>query len=115
VHHLGELPHGHLIASACAAAAVMAIPSRHEGMPNSILEALAADRPVVLTDNHSMDFALPARVATEVNSSDAIAIRKAVMNFVHQPPPSGAARSVVKHLNWDAVGDQLKSIYQRLL
>ena len=114
VHHLGELPHGELIASACAACAVVAIPSRHEGMPNSILEALAADRPAVLTNNHTMDFALPADVAAEVAPDDHAAIRRSVTRFLEQPPAPGRARSAVSALSWDVVARQLEEIYRRL-
>jgi len=115
VHYLGDLPHGELIASACAASAVVAIPSRHEGMPNSILEALAADRPVVLTDNHTMDFALPASVATQVSADDHEAIRRAVTGFLANPPAPGMARAVVADKSWDTVAQQLEDIYKRVL
>jgi glycosyltransferase involved in cell wall biosynthesis len=115
LHYLGELPHGELIASACAACAVVAIPSRHEGMPNSILEALAADRPVVLTNNHTMDFALPADVAQEVAPDDHAAIRDAVMRFVTTPPKPGLARAVVAQMSWDGVAEKLAGIYTKVL
>jgi len=115
VHYLGELPHGELIASACAASAMVAIPSRHEGMPNSILEALACDRPAVLTDNHTMDFALPANVAAQVAPDDYEAIRRAVTGFLAHPPAAGLARAVVADKSWDTVAKQLEDIYQGLL
>jgi glycosyltransferase involved in cell wall biosynthesis len=115
VHYLGELPHGELIASACSACAVVAIPSLHEGMPNSILEALAADRPVVLTDNHTMDFELPTDVAAQVASADAAAIRRAVLGFLERPPSPGRARSVVAQMSWDRVATQLEQIYRGVL
>lgn len=115
VHYLGELPHGEMIASAYAAAAVVAIPSRHEGMPNSILEALASDKPAVLTDNHTMDFELPAEVAREVAPDDHAAIREAVTGFLAKPPAPGRARSVVAHMSWDAVAEQLEGIYRGLV
>ena len=114
VHYLGELPHGELIASACAACAVVAIPSRHEGMPNSILEALASDRPAVLTNNHTMDFDLPADVARQVAPDDHAAIRRAVTDFLKQPPAPGLARAVVAGMSWDAVAEQLEAIYARV-
>lgn len=114
VHYLGELPHGELIASACAAAAVVAVPSRHEGMPNTILEGLASDRPVVLTNNHTMDFALPVDVCAEVAPDDHAAIHDQVLRLIRQPPPPGRARSVVAAMNWDAVAQQLDGIYQNL-
>lgn len=115
VHYLGELPHGELIASAYAAAAVVAVPSRHEGMPNSILEALASDKPAVLTNNHTMDFALPAEVACEVAPDDHAAIRAGVLRFLQQPPAAGRARSVVAAMSWDAVAGQLAAIYDELV
>jgi glycosyltransferase involved in cell wall biosynthesis len=114
VHHLGELPHGDLIASACSAAAVIAVPSRHEGMPNSILEALAADRPVVMTNNHSMDLDLPRSVAREVAADDHAAIRAAVLDLMRSPPAPGTARGLVAQLSWDAVAAQLEAIYREL-
>lgn len=114
VHYLGELPHGGMIASAYAAAAVVAIPSRHEGMPNSILEGLAADKPVVLTNNHTIDIDLPTDAAVQVGHEDQAGIRRAVIGFLQQPPPPGRARSVVSALSWDAVADQLSAIYLEL-
>ncbi|MEY3251522.1 MAG: hypothetical protein RL227_495, partial [Pseudomonadota bacterium] len=86
VHYLGEMQHGAGIASAYAAAAAVAVPSRHEGMPNVILEGMAADRPVVLTNNHTMDMKLPANVAREVAPDDHAGIRHAVMDLVRNPP-----------------------------
>ncbi len=115
VRHLGELPHGELIASACAAASVVAIPSRHEGMPNSVLEALAANRPVVLTNNHTIDFELPPAVTAQVAPDDHGAIRDSVMRFLREPPPAGAARAVVSHLSWDAVAERLEGLYRQVL
>jgi glycosyltransferase involved in cell wall biosynthesis len=115
LRYLGDLPHGELIASACAASAVVAIPSRHEGMPNSILEALASDRPAVLTNNHTMDFGLPRQVAQEVAPDDHRAIREAVQRFLQHPPALGAARQVVAHMNWDAVAEQLEGIYRKVM
>ncbi|MBC7704395.1 MAG: glycosyltransferase family 4 protein [Rhodoferax sp.] len=115
VHYLGELPHGEIIASACAAAAVMAIPSEHEGMPNSILEALASDKPVVLTNNHTMDFSLPDDVASEVAPADHAAIRASVLRFLQHPPAAGRARSVVAAMSWDAVAAELEALYRDLL
>ncbi len=115
VIHLGEVAHGELMASACAACRVVAVPSRHEGMPNSVLEGLASDRPVVLTNKHSIDFALPSEVAAEVDADDLGAIREAVMQYWHAAPRPGAARTVVAHLSWDAVAERLSSIYAGLL
>ena len=114
VHYLNELPHGEMMASAYAAAAVVAIPSRREGMPNAILEGLAADKPVVLTNNHTIDIDLPIDAAIQVAPDDHTAIRRAVMGFLRRPPPPGRARSVVSALSWDAVAEQLAAIYRKI-
>jgi glycosyltransferase involved in cell wall biosynthesis len=114
VMHLGEVTHGELMASAYAASRVVAIPSRHEGMPNSVLEGLASDRPVVLTNKHSIDFPLPSTVATEVDADDLGAIRDSVLRYWQTPPRAGEARAVVQHLSWDAVAERLIAIYRQL-
>jgi len=115
VHYLGELPHGELIASAYAACTLVAIPSRYEGMPNSILEALAADRAAVLTDTHTMDFELPTDVAAQVASTDHPGIRRAVERFLAQPPAPGRARGVVSSMSWDVVAAKLDEVYRQVL
>ena len=115
VHYLGELPHGELIASAYAACTLVAIPSRYEGMPNSILEALAADRAAVLTDTHTMDFELPTDVAAQVASTDHRAIRQAVERLLAQPPAPGRARGVVSAMSWDVVATKLDEVYRQVL
>ena len=112
VRYLGELPHGPMMASAYAAANVVAIPSEYEGMPNAILEALASDRPAVLTKNHTMDLDLPPDVAREVVPDDEAAIRTSVLHFFKNPPPPGRARSIVSSMNWDSVAAQLEDIYR---
>ncbi len=115
VHYLGELPHGELIASAYAACTLVAIPSRYEGMPNSILEALAADRAAVLTDTHTMDFELPTDVTAQVASTDQVAIRTAVERLLAHPPAPGRARSVVADMSWGLVAARLEEIYRQVL
>jgi glycosyltransferase involved in cell wall biosynthesis len=115
VRYLGELAHGELIASAYAAAQVVAVPSRHEGMPNSVLEALASDKPVVLTNNHTMDFELPPAVAAEVGPDDHAAIRSNVIRFLQNPPEPGRARAVVAAMSWDEVARQLGAVYRKVL
>jgi len=84
-------------------------------MPNSILEALAADRAAVLTDTHTMDFELPTDVAAQVASTDHPGIRRAVERFLAQPPAPGRARGVVSSMSWDVVAAKLDEVYRQVL
>jgi glycosyltransferase involved in cell wall biosynthesis len=115
VHYLGELEHGQLIASAYSAASVIAVPSQHEGMPNTILEALASDKPAVMTNRHTVDIDLPSDVVKQVSYSDIQAIRDGVLGLIKQSIPKGRCRSVVESLSWGAVAEQLASIYKELM
>lgn len=116
VHYLGEFDSGApQLVSAYAAADVVAIPSQHEGMPNSILEAMAAGTPVVLTKNNTLDLKLPDDVAIAVNPYSAQEIHHSVMKLLNEPPQTNKCRKVVSHLTWDVVADQLVSIYLNLI
>lgn len=113
LHYLGELSHGPMLASAYAAAALIAMPSRYEGMPNSILEALACDRQVIMTRQHTMDMELPVDVISQVDANDHAGIRSAVLRHLKQQVQPGRARSVVEEMSWDVVAAKLEAIYRR--
>lgn len=115
VRYLEQIEHGELIASAYAAAELIAVPSLHEGMPNTILEGLASDKPVVMTNNHTMDLALPEGVVAQVDAADLAGIRTAVQRLLRDRPAPGQARSVVAHLTWNAAAADLSRIYRRVL
>lgn len=115
VRYLGELPHGDLLASAYSSAHVVAIPSQYEGMPNAILEGLAADRPVVMTNKHTMDLELPGDCVIQVDSDDQEAIRVGVLRLLENQPVAGRCRAIVTELSWPKVAEQLENIYRSVL
>lgn len=77
---------------AIAATSIYCLPSYHEGMPRTVLEAMAMGRPVITTDapgcretvtNGDNGFLVPVR--------DAVALSGAMLRFIEQP-------DLVKHM-----------------
>ena len=112
VHYLGEMAQDDpLLASAYAAADIVAIPSLSEGMSNSVLEALAAGTPVVTTKNHSCDFLGDERTVRQVNPLDLKDIRAAVEKMLAVKPEADQCRYLVSQLSWSKVALQVRDNY----
>lgn len=114
-HYLGVLDNDDpCLPSAYAGASLFVLPSDTEVQPISALEALAADCPVIITRNHSLDV-LPDRTCLhEVASDDAQAIRSLTSQLLDRPPAAGQMRDQVKELTWHHVARQLNTIYTQL-
>jgi len=109
IHFHGMRPHAEvpLWISACD---VLCLPSRREGCPNVILEALASGRPVVASRVGGVPELLcddePATAnGGLVPSEDPAALAQGLRAALERPWDAEALRASVEYLSWDAVGE----------
>ena len=116
VRYLGEMGHDDpLLASAYAAADIFALPSPSEGMPNAVLESLAAGTPVVMTNNHSFDYDPDPDVVAEVDPNDETDIRENVLRLLRNRPSREKCVAKVSSLNWNDVARKINEVYEKVL
>jgi glycosyltransferase involved in cell wall biosynthesis len=116
VHYLGRLAYDDpALPSAYAAATVFALPSESEVMPLSVMEALAAGTPAVMTNAHSMKLPAAAGVVQEHAPHDVATLRRLLAAALAQPAAPEQCRHAVAHLRWSGVAEQLLAIYEAVL
>lgn len=54
-------------------------------------------------------------VVTEVEPTDEIAIRNAILAFIRQPPTKNACCESVRQFTWEAVAEQIHQCYEEVL
>lgn len=88
-----------------AAADVVVLPSRSEGMPNAVLEALACGRPVVATSvGGTLELIRDPELGTLVPPADAESLARALRDAVGRTWNEAAIAASVASRTWDAVG-----------
>jgi glycosyltransferase involved in cell wall biosynthesis len=116
VHYLGSLAHDDpLLASAYAAAGVFCLPSLSEVMPLTVLEALAAGTPVIMTHHHALALNAPTAVLRTVDPLAITALAEAIEASYQHPATAAACQQTVQGLSWPTVAKDLALIYQQLL
>lgn len=116
VNYCGSLNYDDpMLPSAYAAADIMLLPSLSEVMPISVLEALAAGAPVVMTKNHSLGIAAVPGILEMVDPTDVAAIREACQSVLADPPERERVRELVKDFTWRAVAEKLLGVYEAVL
>lgn len=102
------------LASAYAAAGVFCLPSLAEVMPLSVLEALAAGTPVVMTQKHCMDAGRFGDCVSFIDPQDPAAIRSAI-DAQLAGADAARCRQVVQDLTWLEVARQIAGVYRDAL
>ena len=112
---LGSLEHADpLLASAFHAAAVVALPSQGEVLPLSVLEALAAGTPVVMTAQSALDLPDSAFALRKVRWDDGPAQRLAIEQLVAERPERRRVQTLVQPFSWERVAAQIAGSYFHL-
>ena len=94
------------------------LPSRWEGMPNALLEALAAGLPCIATDVEGVRELLVDEAGTVVAAGDDLAWREAVKRARHQmlgTAPSEAQSVVLKRHTWAVISKEYEALFTECL
>lgn len=115
VRYLGRMAYDDpALCSAYAAATVFALPSTSEVMPLSVMEALAAGTPAVMTNQHSMRLDAAAGVVKEHAPTDVTTLRKLLLETLAEPASAETCKQAVQGLRWIKVAERLLEIYQEI-
>jgi glycosyltransferase involved in cell wall biosynthesis len=104
-----------------ASANLFLFPSRHEGMPNAVLEAMASGLPVVATRiAGNEELVMDGQTGTLVNTEDVDGLRESLKPLLldaHKREQMGRAarKRVEESFTWTRVADQYERILQRCI
>lgn len=104
-----------IIKPAKASGLLPATPSQYESLPSEVLDGLGAERPVVMTDTHTMYLEPTGDCAAQASHAAPCAIRSPVLHMGNTIPPAGRCPDVARSLNRARVADQLHQTCYRLL
>ena len=91
-----------------AAADLMMLPSRSEGLANAWVEAMACGTPVVTTDAGGAREAIPPE-AGRIVARDGTALALAARDLLAEPPDPAVVRKAAERFSWDTNAAQLEA------
>lgn len=110
----GSLPHDDL-PRWLAAADVMVLPSKSEGLANAWVESLACGTPIVICDAGGAAELLTDPVAGAIAGADPAALAEAVRTILAARPDPGAVRRCVAQFSWGRNAAELHQHFERIL
>jgi glycosyltransferase involved in cell wall biosynthesis len=111
VRFLGAVPHAALRAY-YAAADVFVLPSRNEGCPNALLEALACGCPAVATRVGHAPAVLKDGVGVLAEAGDATSLAAALERALGFPIDVDRVREAVRELSWERVASRVAEVFE---
>lgn len=113
IEFLGYIPHEYL-PSYYASSDLFVLPSLNEGMSNSVLEAMAAGLPIIVTDTggtkeliHDNGLVIPAGRPDAI----AAAIRRYINNPSIRQAHGRQSRALSESMDWNGIADQYLMLY----
>ena len=108
------------VADLLCASDVFVLPSRREGLPGALLEAMALECPVVVSDLPQIREVVDGATALLVPPEDPRALGAAVVRALADPTSArgralAARRRFIEHFTIDAIADQMICFYRRAL
>ncbi|MES2759539.1 MAG: glycosyltransferase family 4 protein [Pseudomonadota bacterium] len=104
-----------MLASAYAAATVFVLPSQGDAFPITVLEALAAGTPVMMSDESALELRNCEFAVRKARWDDSRAQKSALLDLLEAPPARERVRALVRQYTWDSVALQLADCYSDAL
>jgi teichuronic acid biosynthesis glycosyltransferase TuaC len=114
VRFIGNVPHDDL-PSLFAAADVMALVSKSEGLANAWVEALACGTPVVASNVGGAPELIRSPDAGHIVETNVSAITGAIRDLIDNPIPSSQVAAQVAHFSWHNNAANLEAFFQRII
>jgi len=99
---------------------VFVMPSKKEGMPMALLEAMAMELPVVATDVGGISFVVGKNEGLLVDAGNSEALSSAIFSLINDPSLRGdlgknARAKVVREFSIDACYRKYREVYKNVL
>ncbi len=113
VRFLGAVPHDDLPAI-CAAADVMALVSKSEGLANAWVEALACGTPIVASNVGGAPELIRSPSAGRIVDQTPTAVAAAITDLIHNPVPPERVTAQIAQFSWDENARLLERFFRTI-